>query len=66
MAAPTSNGRAKKPKKSTPNGTANGHANGHLNGYADKSKANGALVPSSRKKAERRGVISGLSSIVAR
>jgi hypothetical protein len=65
MAAP-SNGRVKKPKKSTSNGTANGHLNGHLNGHADKSQANGAVVRSSKKTRERRTMAGSLTSMAAR
>jgi hypothetical protein len=73
MAAPN-NGRVKKAKKSTPNGNANGyanghangHLNGHLNGHADKSKANGAVVRSSKKLQVRKSVAGSLTSIIAR
>ncbi|KAI8931444.1 hypothetical protein NX059_011771 [Plenodomus lindquistii] len=47
--ATQANGRAKKPKKSSPNGIANG--NGHVNGHADKSQLSS---PAARTKASRR------------
>jgi hypothetical protein len=68
--AASSNGRVKKPKKSTLNGNANGHVNGHLNGHlnghADKSKTSGPVVRSSKKTQARKSMAGSLTSIFTR
>lgn len=64
--AAQSNGRAKKPKKSTPNGNLNGNANGHLNGHADKSKKSNAVARSSNKSKPGKTVAASLTSVIAR
>ncbi|CAO2652101.1 Nn.00g003840.m01.CDS01 [Neocucurbitaria sp. VM-36] len=73
MAAQT-NGRAKKPKKSTSNGTLNGslngslngYANGHMNGHADKTQSSSTAVTSSRQRKQRRSMTGAFISVVAR
>lgn len=62
--AATSNGRAKKAKKSTT--TANGHMNGHANGHADKSKASAPVVLSSKKTRGKSTISGSLISIFSR
>lgn len=68
MAAPQSNGRAKKVSKPKANGYLNGTAtvgstNGQLNGHADKSKSSTVAV---RPRKQRRTVTGAVTSIVLR
>ncbi|KAH7377641.1 hypothetical protein BKA66DRAFT_443193 [Pyrenochaeta sp. MPI-SDFR-AT-0127] len=73
MAAQT-NGRAKKSKKTTPNGSLNGNPNGHLNGYAnghinghaDKTQLSNPATRSTSRRKSRRTMTGALTSIVAR
>lgn len=60
--AAQSNGRAKKPKKATPNG----HLNGHLNGHADKSKSTGSVVSSTNRNKSKKTVTGSAVNIFGR
>ncbi|KAF2660332.1 hypothetical protein K491DRAFT_711832 [Lophiostoma macrostomum CBS 122681] len=57
-----SNGRAKKPKKSTPNGQMNGHMNGHI----DKSKSSTSVTRSPRSTKPGKTILGRLTSAVSR
>ncbi|KZM26183.1 uncharacterized protein EKO05_0000433 [Ascochyta rabiei] len=63
MAAPQSNGRAKKVSKPKASGYLNGSANGHLNGHADKSKSSSVAV---RPRKQRRTFTGAVTSILLR
>jgi hypothetical protein len=63
MAAPQSNGRAKKVPKPKANGYLNGSANGHLNGHADKSQSSTVAV---RQRKQQRTFTGAVTSILLR
>lgn len=69
MAAQT-NGRAKKPKKTTPNGTANGglngYANGSMNGHAEKMQLASTSTRTASKRRPRRSFSGFIASLFAR